>query len=87
MSEQFIAQAGAVVEMGEQIFGVLAFKVVMGLFALVALMEFAVAEISGPAQLIDVVAVLQVHGEALDTIGDFAHHRIAGQAADLLGSK
>jgi hypothetical protein len=44
----------------------------------------AVARAFGPDQVEDVLHPLQVHGQALDAVGDLAEYRLAGQRTDFL---
>ncbi len=77
------------VEAMEHFFHVGVLEVVGALFHLVLVVDIAVGDRSavgavGPDQVVNVVAVLQVHAEPLQTVGDFAQHRPAFQAAGLL---
>ncbi len=68
------------------------FEVVSRLFDFVLMEHVAIRELLlhavffpfGPDQVVDVLDALQVHGQALNTVGDFAEHGLAVQAADLL---
>ena len=60
------------------------FKVVSGLLHFVLLVHIAISHIGGPLQVIDVVHTLQVHGQALQAVGNFAGDRLAVDAAHLL---
>ena len=59
-------------------------EVVGALLDLVLVIDVAVAEAVGPLQLVDVVDALQVHRQALESVGDLAGDRLAVDAADLL---
>ena len=65
------------------------FEIVGGLFALVLQIDIAISHFAaiggnGPDEVIHTVDVLQVHGDALKPIGQFAGDRIAFDATGLL---
>ena len=60
------------------------FKVVSRLLDFVLVVHIAVAERVGPLQVVDVVDTLQVHGQALKAVGNFARNGFAINAAHLL---
>ena len=77
------------VETVEHFFHVGVFEVVGALLHLVLVVDVTVGHrlavrAVGPDQVVDVVAVLQVHAQALETVGDLAQHRAAFQATGLL---
>src|SRR6185369_7777333 len=59
-------------------------EVVGRLLFLVLQVDVAVAQAFGPGEVIDVVDLLQVHGQALQPVGDLAGDRLAIDAANLL---
>ncbi len=71
-------------EGGEEEVGVGMLEVVGGLLHLVLVIDVAVLEGIGPGEVIDVVHALQVHGQALQAVGDLARGRLAVDAAHLL---
>ena len=75
-------------KLGEKAVHVGMLKVVGGLLALVLLMHVAVANDAlrrgRPDEVIDAIDVLQIHGDALQAVGELAHHRLAFQPACLL---
>lgn len=65
------------------------FKIVGRLLALILQVDVAVGDLravrcDGPDQVIDAVDVLQVHGDALEAIGELTGDGVALQAAGLL---
>jgi hypothetical protein len=72
------------VEGGEQEFHVAVLEVVGGLLHLVLVEHVAVADARGIFQVEHVVHALQVHGQALQTVGDLAGDGLAVDAAHLL---
>ncbi len=68
----------------EQELGVAVLKVVGRLLHLVLVVHVAVAHGVGPLQVVDVVHALQIHGQALQAIGDLAGDGLAVDAAHLL---
>ena len=60
------------------------FKVVSGLLHFVLVIHIAIAEGVGPLQVVDIVDALQVHGQALEAISNFAGDGFAVDAAHLL---
>src|SRR5690606_5101875 len=65
------------------------FEIVGGLLDLVLVEHVAVVHggavrSAGPDQVVDRFHALQVHGQAFQAVGDFAHGRVAVQTADLL---
>ena len=68
----------------EQELGIGVFKVVSRLLNFILMVNIAVAEGVGPLQVVDVVDTLQVHGQALKAVGNFAGNGFAIDAAHLL---
>ena len=68
----------------EQELDIRVFKVVSRLLYFVLVVHIAVAERVGPLQVVDVVDTLQVHGQALKAVGNFAGDGFAIDAAHLL---
>src|SRR5688500_1245958 len=64
--------------------GVRQFEVVARLLDLVLVKHVAIGHSGGPQQVVHAFLALQVHGQALQAIGNLAQHRLAGEAADLL---
>ncbi len=60
------------------------FKVVSRLLDFVLVVHIAVAKRVGPLQVVDVVDTLQVHGQALKALSNFARNGFAIDAAHLL---
>ena len=69
---------------GEQKFGIAVLEVIGRLLDLVLFVHVPIAEPLCPAQVVDVVHALQVHGQALQAVGDLAGDGPAVNAADLL---
>ena len=76
------------VELPEQLVHVGVFEVVLRLFHLVLVVHVAVGHATerpvGPHEVEHALDALQVHREALETVGDLAHHRPAVEATHLL---
>ena len=76
------------VELAEELVDVGVFEVVLRLLDLILVIDVAVRDPAqrpvGPDQVEHALDSLQVHGQALETVGDLAHHRPAVQAPDLL---
>ena len=90
---QALGFAFEVVELLEKLLAVAGLEVVDGLFDFVLMEDVAVGELAfravriGPRredEVEDVVAVLQIHRQALETVRDFAGDRLAFKAAHLL---
>ncbi len=73
-----------VVELLKQPVDVTVLEVVLRLLNLVLVVDIAVGNAFRPRQIEDVLHALQIHGETLKTVGDFAQYRLAGQTADFL---
>ena len=71
-------------EMAEQHVDVGQFEVVTRLFDFILMVDVAVGDAGCPGQVEHRFDVLQVHRQAFETVGDFAEHRFARQAADFL---
>ena len=78
-----------IVELAQEPIGIAVFEVVGGLFDFVLMINVAVSDdiaIKGfcPNEVVHVFHALQIHGETLDTVGDFTEYRRAVDTADLL---
>ena len=71
-------------EMPEQHFAIGLLEVVGRLLDLILVVDVAVRHTRRPGQIEHVFHVLQIHGEALDAVGDFPGDRFAVDSADLL---
>ena len=85
---QTVGFAFVEVEQFQQFFDVGVFEVVGRLLDLVLMEHIAVGHLAegaiGVHQVIDRIDALQIHGQAFQTIGNLARHRIALDATDLL---
>ena len=86
--EQRLAVLLALVELGEQRRRVRVLEIERGLLHLVLVIDVAVSHAAlravGPDEVVDALDALQVHREALETVGDLAHHGLAVEPARLL---
>ena len=78
-----------VVELAQEPIGIAVFEVVGGLFDFVLMINVAISDdvtIKSfcPNEVVHIFHALQIHGKALDTVGDFAEYRGAVDTADLL---
>src|SRR5699024_5182272 len=78
-----------IIKMLQQDGGGCPFEVIGGLFELILVKDITVGQDapvggSGPYQVVNALDLLQVHGQPLQPVGDFAHGRVAVQAANLL---
>ena len=78
-----------VVELAQEPIGIAVFEVVGRLFDFVLMINVAISDdvtIKSfcPNEVVHIFHALQIHGKALDTVGDFAEYRGAVDTADLL---
>ena len=86
--EQRLAVLLALVELGEERGRVRVLEIVCGLLDFVLVIDVAVSHAAlravGPGEVVDAFDALQVHREALEAVGDLAHHGPAVEPARLL---